>query len=110
MARQETMYAANWSDRVGRYCSVFMFWNRAMVSTCGGPHEPVQVEEVPYGEPEGPYWAWEDWTRDQRPWRMVQCSLPQLEMCSPDEFRSAIADGQGRIVNLRPVPATETTP
>lgn len=96
--QRRTVYVGDWSDRAGRYTSVWGCYDTRFPQMYGGEHTAMQAVEVPAGEPEGPYWAWED--AEDGAWSITQPSQMQLETCFPYGTQAEVDRGRGRVVNF----------
>lgn len=95
----ETPVATLWAapSSSGRW---FGFFSYVSDIWCRDKTKARQVDL--YEDPEGDYYGWVDFAENKV--RMVQPSLIQWEMQSPDFFKHAIETGRGRQIRLRAVP------
>lgn len=104
--RVEKFWAGRWSDRVQKFIMLWPgSWDvEALGSILGwtGNWTVLLLREVQEGEPEGSYWAWEDFQKGNE-WRMPQPSQLQLNMCFPHGPQVEVDGGRGRVVNLMEV-------
>lgn len=111
MSEQRTVYVSDWSDETGRYTSVWGHYDPRFAAMYGGEHTAMQAAEVSPGEPEGPYWAWED--AEDGAWLITQPSRQSLEMCFPYGTQAEVRRGRGRVVNFAlvgPIEAQDAAP
>lgn len=93
------MFAAKHSDRLVPFTQVHP--TATQVRICGYEVSAVDVKELSAEQP-GCYFAWKT---AEGSLRMIQPSMVQMKMCSPDAFESAIRRGEGRIVPVSVVGA-----
>jgi hypothetical protein len=93
------MYAAKHSDKRVPFTQVHP--TAFQVEMCGYKATAVDVEELDQAV-EGCYFGWKSAEGDVG---LIQPSMMQMKLCSPDGFKSAIARGEGNFVPLAVIEA-----
>ena len=94
--RYEKFWVCYWSERNQNFTLIREgYWDVEKFDDLlggDGNWKSLTLREVREGEPEGPYWAWERFERNNE-WVMTQSHRGKLEMCFPYGSQAEVARG-----------------